>query len=531
MLGMLADPVTGLPLARKPNRPPAPFRHRVSAGVAILPATLSGQDREAAVARIEAAERVKDRSFRRPVAGFDLTFSVPKSISSARAVADEGTKAVIYACHQEAVARTIDYAEAEVFHSRSGSNGVVQEDIKGVAAAGFDHWDSRAGDPQLHTHVVVLNRAQSASDGAWRSLDSRGLFKQVVTLSELHQGILGDLLTESLGWGFDPRQRKYSAVPKYEVTGVSEALMAEFSQRSGQIAATTNALVEQFVSAHGRQPTTVEVTRLRQHATLATRPDKTHRSLAKMTGEWRQRAAGFVGDDPMSWVETLAHRNDLPPLRRDDLADEMLAEAGQLAAQKVAERRAAFSRANILAEVHRQLHGVRFASPDERIAVAERTTDLALAATLMVSAPELHHTPGRFRRADNTRRGYGARGQRCIPLRSSSTPRPGFWMRAGRCLGRPSVGVWWLRCATPTCPASVVGCRPIRRWRSSRSPAPAGCWTCWSVRPGPARPRPWPGYERRGKPSTGVDRWSDWPLRRRLPRCSEPSSGSPPRTP
>jgi hypothetical protein len=65
---------------------------------------------------------------------------------------------------------------------------VLQEDIDGVVAAAFTHWDSRSWDPQLHDHVVVSNRARSVSDGTWRTLDGRALFKNVVTLSELHQG-------------------------------------------------------------------------------------------------------------------------------------------------------------------------------------------------------------------------------------------------------------------------------------------------------------------------------------------------------
>jgi conjugative relaxase-like TrwC/TraI family protein len=155
------------------------------------------------------------------------------------------------------------YAEEHIFFSRSGTNGIVQEQIGGVVATAFDHWDSRAGDPQLHTHVVVLNRAQSL-DGTWRTLDSRGLFKQVVTLSELHEGILADILTDRLGWGFDPRVRKYSAEPKYEVTGVSDALMREFSQRSAQIETDANALIAAFAATHTRQPSTVGVIRLRR---------------------------------------------------------------------------------------------------------------------------------------------------------------------------------------------------------------------------------------------------------------------------
>ena len=111
------------------------------------------------------------------MAGFDLTFSPSKSVSVAWALADRDTKALIYACHRRAIEVVLTYAEREVFHSRSGTNGVVQEDIEGVVAAAFTHWDSRAGDPQLHDHVVVANRARSVSDGTWRTLDSRGLFK------------------------------------------------------------------------------------------------------------------------------------------------------------------------------------------------------------------------------------------------------------------------------------------------------------------------------------------------------------------
>ena len=177
----------------------------------------------------------REARFRTPVAGFDLTFSPSKSVSVAWALADRETKAQIYACHRRAIEVVLTYAEREVFHSRSGTNGVVQEDIEGVVAAAFTHWDSRAGDPQLHDHVVVANRARSVSDGTWRTLDSRGLFKSVVALSELHQGVLSDLLTKELGWGWDGRARRHSEQLRFEVTGVPEALMAEFSQRSAAI--------------------------------------------------------------------------------------------------------------------------------------------------------------------------------------------------------------------------------------------------------------------------------------------------------
>ncbi len=437
LLGMCADPITGKALGRQPNRTHLSLAKRVAERVAATPATHTGTEAAEERARIEAEERAKGGTFRTPVAGFDLTFSPSKSVSTAWALADRNTKTQIYACHRRAIEIVLTYAEREVFHSRSGTNGVVQEDVEGVVAAAFTHWDSRAGDPQLHDHVVVANRARSVSDGTWRTLDSRGLFKSVVALSELHQGVLSDLLTKELGWGWDGRARRHSEQLRFEVTGVPEALMAEFSRRSAAIDLRKTVLIGEFVAAYGRQPTNVEVLDLRRRATLETRPDKERHGLAEMTRGWRRRAEGYVGDDQVSWVAGLADRNDLPLLHAGDLADGILADPAGVAVQRVAERRATFSRANVLAEVHRQLHGVRFASPEERIAVAEHTADLALTQSLLISAPELHHTPERLRRADGTSQ-FRAKGHE-VYTTFTLLEAEARLLEAGRQIGGPSV--------------------------------------------------------------------------------------------
>ena len=202
LLGMCADPVTGKALGRPPNRSHLSLATRVAERVAAI-----GPSRQrGGASRAESPERGRGTSSRREsprprgrVRPHVLAQS--KSVSTAWALADRETKALIYDCHRRAIDVVLTYAEREVFHSRSGKGGVVQEDVEGVVATAFTHWDSRAGDPQLHDHVVVANRARSVSDGVWRTLDSRGLFKNVVVLSELHQGVLADLLTEAFGMG------------------------------------------------------------------------------------------------------------------------------------------------------------------------------------------------------------------------------------------------------------------------------------------------------------------------------------------
>ncbi|MGA8682555.1 MAG: MobF family relaxase [Acidimicrobiales bacterium] len=340
-----------------------------------------------------------------PVAGFDLTFSPSKSVSVAWALADEETRQVIYDCHHQAVDYVLSYAEREVFHSRSGTNGIVTEDIDGVIAASFTHFDSRAGDPQLHDHVIIWNRARSSSDGRWRTLDSRAIFQSRSALSSMHQGVLSDLLTMRLGVGWDARDRRHSDRARFEITGVPEALMAEFSQRAEQIEASKDDLIEAFVADHGRRPTGVEIVRLRQQATIATRPAKIHRSLAEMTEHWRRRA-GNLGDGYAegAWVASLRGRNDLPLLTAHDLAEPILHDAARAVVAAVAERRATYRRDSLLDEAHRLLHGVRFASPDDRAVVAEQITDLAVDASLTLTPPALHHTPERYLRPDGSSR-------------------------------------------------------------------------------------------------------------------------------
>lgn len=376
MLGMLQDPVTGHPLGRAP-----------------------GAERSAYV---DALQRV--RKAPRTVAGFDLTFSAPKSVSVAWGLGDEPTRRRIHAAHVAALEFVIEYAERTVFATRTGRGGVVSEDVQGVVAAAFDHWDSRSGDPQLHSHVVVLNRVQAASDGQWRTLDSKALFRAAVGLSELYNGVLADLVTADLGYGWAPEQRRHSSVEKWEVAGVGEALRAEFSQRSTEIDAAKDALVADFAAGHGRQPTPREVLQLRQRATLETRPAKELHSLSELLAGWRTRAQPFMGEEPQAWVASLAGRNDLPLLPAGDLAKAMLEDAARVALEVVSGKRATFTRANVFAEVLRQIHGVRFAAPGDRVAVAERITALALAQTVPLTPPEVGYVPEELRRPDGTSR-------------------------------------------------------------------------------------------------------------------------------
>ena len=136
-----------------------------------------------------------------PVAGFDLTFSPVKSVSALWALTPAEVARQVEAAHADAVRATLELLQREVAFTRVGKGGFRQVPVTGLVAAAFDHRDSRTGDPDLHTHVVVSNKVQSLPQegGRWLTLDGRMLFKAKVMASEHYNTHLEAGLVERRG--------------------------------------------------------------------------------------------------------------------------------------------------------------------------------------------------------------------------------------------------------------------------------------------------------------------------------------------
>jgi conjugative relaxase-like TrwC/TraI family protein len=112
---------------------------------------------------------------RSTVAKFDLTFSAPKSVSVLFAVADDEIAGAALAAHERAVDAALANLEREACWTRRGRDGVEPLRGEGFVAASYRHRMSRAGDPQLHTHVVVANMTLAA--GRYTALDAHGIYE------------------------------------------------------------------------------------------------------------------------------------------------------------------------------------------------------------------------------------------------------------------------------------------------------------------------------------------------------------------
>ena len=406
LIGMGHDPITGDPLG-SPYRKYVSVQERVDQRVAALDPDLGPVSRAQQVAAIEAEEH--ERGTRRAVAGDDLTFSVPKSLSVLWGVADAGTQALIAEAHHQAIAEVIAFLEREVATTRVGAAGpegsVAQVDVAGVLATAFDHYDSRAGDPQLHTHVVVSNKVLTVQDQRWRTLAGRPVHASIVALSELYNATLADRITGTFGLVWEARERGRDRSPAWELAPVTDELIEEFSSRSREIEDETQRLIAAHVAKHGGQPSRKTIIRLRAQATLATRPAKQVHSLADLTRDWRQRANSVLGEDATGWARkltTVGERGGL--FRADDIPLDTVTDLGRSVVEAVGEKRATWRRWNLHSEASRQLMGIRFATAEDREAVTGMVTDAAEQASLRLTPPELASSPVRFQRPDGSSR-------------------------------------------------------------------------------------------------------------------------------
>ena len=224
------------------------------------------------------------------VAGYDLVFTPPKSVSIAWGLGDEQLRRGIESAHERAIQDVIRHLEKNVIMTRRGRNGVRQIDTAGgVIGTKFRHWDSRAGDPNLHDHVVIANRVRGV-DGQWSSIDGRMIYAYGVEASELYNSLVQQYVTELTGLQFEARSLN-GKQPVHEIVGIDDEMVRAFSSRRGEISAALEQVTAQFVEAHGYAPSEKQLIRLAQQATLATRPAKEGvHSLEELHAEWVAQA-------------------------------------------------------------------------------------------------------------------------------------------------------------------------------------------------------------------------------------------------
>ncbi len=338
------------------------------------------------------------------VAGYDLTFSPVKSVSTLWAIADRPVAAAIERAHHQAVQDAVAYLERSALFTRQGPQGVRQVETRGLIAAAFTHRDSRAGDPDLHTHIAVANKVQTAGEGTWLAIDGRLLFKATVAASETYNTRLEHHLRQALGVRFQARPNPRG--PKRcvrEIVGVDPALNQYWSSRRESIEARRTVLATEFQATHGRPPTPIESIQLAQQATLETRAAKhAPRSLEEQRAAWARQARDALGGQQA--LEAMIAAALAPPGQRPARVDSAWVRAAAATIHDTVQaHRSHWQRWHVEAEALRQVRDADLATSDIDRVVGLVVDEVLTRHSVALTRPEDDvEVPESLRRSDGS---------------------------------------------------------------------------------------------------------------------------------
>ena len=226
----------------------------------------------------------------RAVAGFDATFSAPKSLSVWWALT--GDTRLLAVARRRGHGGVGAFGAVRVDDPDPGAMvGRMHPDSRGLTIASFRQSTSRDDDPQIHTHAVISAKVQTP-DGRWYALDARYLKRHQRMLGGLYQSLLRSELTHRFGVAW-----REIVNGQAEIAGVPTDLLQTFSKRSVEINEALADKVDEFIDREGRTPTRFEHAALEREAAKDTRHKKTGHGVDDLATRWRTEAetVGWTG--------------------------------------------------------------------------------------------------------------------------------------------------------------------------------------------------------------------------------------------
>jgi conjugative relaxase-like TrwC/TraI family protein len=304
------------------------------------------------------------------VIGFDATFSAPKSVSLLFALGERDVRAQVRAAHVTAVEEAgLAYLEDHAAFTRRGRNGVMITDTDGLVIARFEHRTSRALDPQLHSHCLILNKVRETQDGSWRALHGRPLFEEAKTAGMLYQAALRAELTRRLGVAWGPVSEHGQA----ELAGIAHQLLDRFSTRTAEVGAAANGKIAELEAALGRALEADERGRVYRLAVLATRRPKQHEGVHELSLYRRWAAEAREAGWEATEVVQAALGGRRPPAAQLTTEHVLRAVVAELCVE-----RATFTRRDIVQAVARYLDPAVGANADQVRVQVEHLADAVL---------------------------------------------------------------------------------------------------------------------------------------------------------
>jgi conjugative relaxase-like TrwC/TraI family protein len=230
----------------------------------------------------------------------------------------------------------------EVVQDQGGRRGRAQlrTPTEGLTWAVSRHATTRAGDPQVHDHVLVANLVQMSDEhGGWKALNT-GLLRDHLHATTAVGRVAAAAKAVELGYGIEPDPGRSGRLGGWAISGIPKEAWEVHANRSAQIEAAVGPDASY---------------RSRSVAARATRDRKSHERVEDLVPRWRDELAraGYPAPELAAEVERTGIAYE-PPGREilDDLAAELLAPGGRLASDKT------FTRADVIVAVAPHLHGL-----------------------------------------------------------------------------------------------------------------------------------------------------------------------------
>ena len=293
--------------------------------------------------------------------GVDLTFSAPKSVSLMALLGGDDR---IAAAHTKAVATALALAETRAGYRQTEDHITEHRQSGNLLVAGFMHELSRACDPQLRTHCVVLNATQRP-DGEWRALDNEPLYRAKMLLGSVYRA---ELVRELQSLGYEVQLTHPDG--RFELVGVDGQVLKAFSQRS--------MAMDAYLQGESDLPHNATAIEKKQ-AALATRVAKSDVDRDSLAEAWQQRLSDLGAELP-----AIPHARLAPTITAQSVE---AAEAVAKAIAHLSERESAFRLDDLTCA------GVQFGTGQATHAEVAEAIAMQMRAGTLIEANDVLTTP------------------------------------------------------------------------------------------------------------------------------------------
>ncbi len=267
------------------------------------------------------------------LAAIDFCMTTGKSVSVLWMAGTSEQRALIEAAHRQAIDEALGFLiDEQLIAVRSGAAGINRHVPTDLIVGRFDHHTTREGDPNLHTHCVVMNVAgapEAARSGRYKyrhlTIDPDEAYRWQLVTGAVFRAALARELSRS----FDIRFRE-AGQGQWEIDGISQEILSAFSKRSAQIdeyagpdATSAQREIAALATRQGKDlvPTddALEVRWRDELTALAADPwaqaldrthDRTHAEDLDHHAEWPFDPPDVAGDGPVARAASMLFRHE-----------------------------------------------------------------------------------------------------------------------------------------------------------------------------------------------------------------------------